>query len=105
MPTVEYGEVGRPVAEAASETSTECRAKGSRAPLALCVGAGFVFAFAPVVVWRIKTGDWVCLNDWFTLYYLRFVAQAYYNRVPYISNVVVPGGITDYPWLPFVPAI
>jgi hypothetical protein len=57
------------------------------------------------VVWRIKTGDWVCLNDWFTLYYLRFAAQAYYNRVLYISDVVVPGGITEYPWLPFVPAI
>ena len=105
MPTVEYGEVGRPVAEAASETSTERRAKGALAPLALCVGAGFVLAFAPVVVWRIKTGDWVCLNDWFTLYYLRFAAQAYYNRVLYISDVVVPGGITEYPWLPFVPAI
>ena len=99
MPTVGYGEVGWPVDEAASETSTERRAKGALAPLALCVGAGFVLAFAPVVVWRIKTGDWVCLNDWFTLYYLRFAAQAYYNRVLYISDLVVPGGITGYPWL------
>jgi hypothetical protein len=73
------------------------------APLTLCVGAGFVQAFTPVLVWRLKTGEWVCLNDWFSLYYLRFAARIYYDRVLYTSDVVVPGGVTWYPWLPFVP--
>ncbi len=74
------------------------------APPALCIGAGLTIAFTPVLVWRLCTGSWVCLNDWFSLYYLRFVAQAFYNRVPYISDVVVPGGVTAFPWLQFVPA-
>ena len=75
------------------------------APLALSVSVGFVSAFAPVLVWRFKTGDWVCLKDWDTSYYLRFAAHAYYHRVLHISDVVVPGGVTGYPWLSFVPAI
>ena len=75
------------------------------APLTLCVGAGFVSAFAPVLVWRLETGDWVCLKDWDTSYYLRFVAQAYCHRALHISDVVVPGGVAGYPWLPFVPAV
>src|SRR6266849_7898001 len=61
------------------------------APLTLCVGAGFVSAFAPVLVWRLETGDWVCIKDWDTSYYLRFVAQAYCHRALNISDVVVPG--------------
>ncbi|MGA8566905.1 MAG: hypothetical protein WB580_03840 [Candidatus Binataceae bacterium] len=51
----------------------------------------------------LKTDDWVCLSDWFSLYYLRFAAQAYYNHILYIADIVVPGGVTTYPWLQFVP--
>ena len=74
-------------------------------PLALSLGAAFASAFTPILVWRIKTGDWVCLKDWDSSYYLRFAAQAYYHRTLHISDVVVRGGVTAYPWLPFVPAI
>ncbi len=93
-----------PEIPSASETPRGRGAANTVAPIALCIGAGLALAFTPVLVWRLKTGDWVCLNNWFSLYYLRFVAQAYYNRVPYISDVVVPGGVTGYPWLQFVPA-
>ena len=92
MPAGEYGEAGRP--RGAARTL---------APLALCVGAGLALAFAPVFVWRLETGDWVCLNDWFSLYYLRFAAQVYYNHAFRMGDVVVPGGVTTYPWLQFVP--
>ena len=105
MPAGEYGQAGQPEVRAADATSAGRRSAGALGPLALCVGAGFALAFAPVLVWRLKTGDWVCLNDWFTLYYLRFAAQAYYHRLFHISDVVAPGGVTGYPWLPFVPAI
>jgi len=101
----EYGEAARPqVHPVASETPAGQGSASSLAPLGLCVGAGFALAFAPVLTWRIKTGDWVCLNDWFSLYYLRFAAQAYYNHLLYIGDIVAPGGVTTYPWLQFVPA-
>lgn len=92
MPAGEYGAAGRP--RGAARTL---------APLALCVGAGLALVFAPVLAWRLQTGDWVCLNDWFTLYYLRFAAQVYYSHAFRLGDVVVPGGVTGYPWLMFVP--
>ena len=71
----------------------------------MCVGTGLALAFTPVLVWHLKTGDWGCLSDWFSLLYLRFVAEAYYHHIFYIANTVVPGGVTTtYPWFQFVPA-
>ena len=78
--------------------------RSALAPLALCVAAGIALAFTPVLEWHLKTGDWVCLNDPFSLLYLRFVAQAYYHHPLYIADIVVPGGVNPYPWLQFVPA-
>ena len=86
-----------------SETPAGQGAEDTLAPLTLCVGAGLVLAFTPVLVWRLKTGDWVCVNDWFSPYYLGFAARVYYDRVLYMSDVVAPGGVTFYPWLQFVP--
>jgi len=80
-------------------------AAARRAPLLLCVAAGFALAFTPVIVWRFQTDEWICLNVWFAPYYLRFAAQAYYNHSAYLTDVVVPGGVTFYPWLIFIPAV
>jgi hypothetical protein len=74
------------------------------APLAMCVAAGLALAFAPALAWHFETGDWVCLNDWFALYYLRFAAQIYYHHLFHVGDIVVPGRATTYPWLMFVPA-
>jgi hypothetical protein len=86
-----------------SETPAGQGAENTLAPLTLCVGAGFVLAFTPVLVWRVKTGDWLCLNEFFSLFYLRFAARIYYDRLLYMSDIAVPGGVTLYPWLQFVP--
>jgi hypothetical protein len=103
LPAREYEAAGSEI-RSAGETLAGEGAASALAPLALCVGAGLVLAFTPVLVWHLKTGDWVCLNDWFSLFYLRFVAQAYYHHIFYIADTVVPGGVTTYPWLQFVPA-
>jgi hypothetical protein len=103
LPAGEHRGAGEPEVRPASETSAGRGAARALAPLALCLGASFALAFTPVLVWRFKTGDWVCLNDWSSLYYLRFVAQTYYHHPFYIGDVVVPGGVTGYPWLQFVP--
>jgi hypothetical protein len=103
LPASEY-EAARLEIRSANEMPAGQRATSVRAPLALCIGAGLVLAFTPVLVWHLKTGDWVCLSDWFSLMYLRFVAQAYYHHILYIAGIVVPGGVTTYPWLQFVPA-
>jgi hypothetical protein len=97
-------EAGGSEIRSAGETPAGQGAASVLAPLALCVGAGLVLAFTPVLVWHLKTGDWVCLSDWFSLLYLRFVAQAYYHHPLYIADTVVPGGATTYPRLQFVPA-
>ncbi|MGB6565387.1 MAG: hypothetical protein WBE69_22535, partial [Candidatus Binataceae bacterium] len=103
MPANEYAAGGSQI-RSANETPPGPGAPRALAPLTLCIGAGLVLAFTPVLVWHLKTGDWVCLSDWFGLYYLRFAAQAYYNHTLYIGDIVVPGGATTYPWLQFVPA-
>jgi hypothetical protein len=103
LPAREYEAWGSQI-RCANETPAGQSAWGALAPLTLCIGAGLVLAFTPVLVWHLKTGDWVCLSDWFSLYYLRFAAHAYYNHVLYIADIVVPGGATTYPWLQFVPA-
>ena len=103
MPANEYAAGGSQI-RSANETPPGPGAPRALAPLTLCIGAGLVLAFTPVLIWHLKTGDWVCLSDWFSLYYLRFAAQAYYDHILYIGDIVVPGGATTYPWLQFVPA-
>jgi hypothetical protein len=76
---------------------------GSVAPFAVCMFAGFVLACTPIAAWRIQTGDWVCLNDGYTPYYLRLASQAYYGHSIFLNDIVVPEGVTGYPWLTFVP--
>jgi hypothetical protein len=104
LPAGRYGESDQSEVGSVGEQSPGPRAKAASEPLALCIGAGLALAFAPVIEWRLKTGDWVCLNDWFSLYYLRFAAQAYHHHLLYIGDIVVPGRVTTYPWLQFVPA-
>jgi hypothetical protein len=94
----------RPEDQSANKTAAGQASASALVPLTVCFGAGFVLAFTPVLLWHLKTGDWVCLSDWFSLYYLRFVAQAYYHHALYIADIVMPGGATTYPWLQFVPA-
>jgi hypothetical protein len=62
-------------------------------------------AFTPAVVWRLKTGSWVCLNQGDTSFYLQFAAEAYHNHPWYITDPAVRGGATFYPWLQFVPPV
>jgi hypothetical protein len=69
-----------------------------------CVVAGVALACTPVLVWRLTTGTWVCLDPE-TFYYLQIAAQAFYNHPWYISDPVTAGGVTFYPWLPFVPVV
>ncbi|HEY6298692.1 MAG TPA: hypothetical protein VIW95_03525 [Candidatus Binatus sp.] len=74
-------------------------------PMLTCVAAGLALAYTPVLVWRIKTGTWVCMQQPETFYYLQIAAQAYYNHLWYISDPIVAEGVTFYPWLPFVPVV
>jgi hypothetical protein len=74
-------------------------------PMLACIAAGLALSFTPVVVWRMKTGAWVCLQQPETFYYLQIAAQAYYNHPWYISDPVVADAGTFYPWLPFVPVV
>jgi hypothetical protein len=71
----------------------------------VCVAAGLALAFTPVLIWRLKTGVWVCLQQPETFYYLQIAAQAYYNHLGHISDPVISEGVTFYPWLQFVPIV
>ena len=74
-------------------------------PMLTCVAAGLALAFTPVLAWRVKSGTWVCLQQPETFYYLQIAAQTYYNHPGVIRDPVVPGGVTFYPWLLYVPAV
>ncbi len=85
--------------------SGESRAAGHRWPLLSCLAAGFATSFTPVILWRLKTGDWLCINQADIIYYLQIASGAYFNHPSYISDPVVQGGATFYTWLQFVPAV
>jgi hypothetical protein len=74
-------------------------------PLLTSVLAGLAIVFTPIVIWRLRTGAWVCLSQPEIPYYLQIAAQAYYNHLFHISDPTVPGGVTFYPWLVFVPVV
>src|ERR1700676_4383440 len=74
-------------------------------PMLACIAAGLALSFTPVLVWRMKTGTWVCLQQPETFYYLQIAAQAYYSHPWYISDPIVADAGTFYPWLPFVPVV
>jgi hypothetical protein len=74
-------------------------------PMLACLAAGLALSFTPVVVWRMTTGKWVCLQQPETLYYLQIAAQSYYNHLRYISDPVIREGAIFYPWLQFVPPV
>jgi hypothetical protein len=75
------------------------------APMLACIAVGLSLSFTPVVVWRMTTGKWVCLQQPETLYYLQIAAQSYYNHLWYISDPVIREGAVFYPWLQFVPPV
>jgi hypothetical protein len=75
------------------------------APALTCLIVGLALALTPLLVWRVRTGAWVCLHYTDPLYYLTIAARAYYNHPLFLSDPEVPGGPTFYPWLQFVPAL
>ncbi len=80
-------------------------AAGRLAPFLLSLAAGFALALTPALVWRLRTGSWVCLNESYSVFYLRFAADAYRSHPWYIADPAAPDGATFYPWLQFVPAV
>ncbi len=75
------------------------------APMLICVAAGLALALTPALIWRVKTGVWVCLAQPEILYYLQIAGEAYYNHLGHISDPTIAGGVSFYPWLPFVPVV
>src|SRR5260221_11647900 len=74
-------------------------------PILACIAAGLALAFTPVLVWRMKTGAWVCLQQTETFFYLQIAGQAWYNHIWYISDPIVADGVTFYAWVSFVPVV
>lgn len=74
-------------------------------PMLTCVASGLALAFTPVLVWRMTTGKWVCLQQPETFYYLQIAAQSYYNHLWYVSDPTIPNGVIFYPWLQFIPPV
>lgn len=71
----------------------------------VCLAAGLALVFTPALIWRLKTGTWVYINQRETIFYLRFAARAYYNHPWYLTDSMVRGGATFYPWLQFIPPV
>ena len=73
-------------------------------PFALCVMLSLLLALLPFVLWMRVIGKWIYIADRDNLYYLELAARIYYGHAWLVSDPVVPGDWSPFPWMQFVPA-
>jgi hypothetical protein len=73
-------------------------------PFGFCMALSLVLALLPFMLWMRILGKWIYIADKDNLYYLQLAARIYYGHLWFISDPVVPGGWSPFPWMQFVPA-
>jgi hypothetical protein len=74
-------------------------------PMLGCLVAGFAVALTPSFLWLSEVGKFIYIQSNDNLFYLAVAAQPYYNHLFYLSDPVVQGGPTVYPWAVFIPFV
>jgi hypothetical protein len=77
---------------------------GSVVPFALCLVTALGLALLPLLLWRWSLGNWIYIADNDNLYYLELAARIYHDHGWHLSDPVIAGGWTPFPWMQFVPA-
>jgi hypothetical protein len=70
-----------------------------------CLVAGFAVVLAPCFLWRAEVGKFIYIQSNDNLFYLMLAAQPYYNHLFRLSDPVVQGRPTVYPWALFIPFV
>jgi hypothetical protein len=74
-------------------------------PASLCVGALLALGLTPFFVsWQSECG-FACPTQYDVSYYLQLAAQPYYSHALYLSDPMVKGGASFYPWLQYIPFV
>ncbi len=74
-------------------------------PILGCLVAGFAVALTPNFLWFSELGKFIYIQSYDNLFYLAVAARSYYNHLSYLSDPVVQGAPTVYPWAVFIPFV
>lgn len=74
-------------------------------PILGCLVAGLAVALVPSLLWRPEVGRLIYIQSPDNLFYLALAAQPYYNHLSYLSDPIIQGGPTVYPWVLFIPFV
>ena len=74
-------------------------------PMLGCLVAGFAVALTPNFLWLSEIGKFIYIQSSDNLFYLAVAAQSYNNHLSYLSDPVVQGAQTVYPWAVFIPFV
>lgn len=75
-------------------------------PASLCVAALIALGLTPFfVAWFSGYGFACPMQQYDVTYYLQLAAQPYYTHALYLSDPMIPGGASFYPWLQYIPFV
>jgi hypothetical protein len=74
-------------------------------PASVCVAALLVLGLAPYFVCWLAGYGFTCPTQGDVPYYVQLAAQPYYSHALYLSDPMVPGGASFYPWLQYIPFV
>ena len=74
-------------------------------PASLCIAALLALGLTPFFVCWISGYGFTCPTQPDVTYYLQLAAQPYYSHALYLSDPMIPGRATFYPWLQYIPLV
>jgi hypothetical protein len=74
-------------------------------PATVCVGALLALGLAPNFACWLSGYGFACTIQGDMPYYLQLAAQPYYSHALYLSDPMVQGGVSFYPWLQYIPFV
>src|SRR5579862_6347652 len=74
-------------------------------PASVCVAALLALGLTPYFVTWLDGFGFLCPTQGDMPYYLQLAAQPYYSHALHLSDPMIPGGPTFYPWLQYIPLV
>ena len=74
-------------------------------PAGTCVAALLALGLTPYFVTWLGGYGFLCPTQGDMPYYLELAAQPYYGHTLYLSDPMIQGGATFYPWLQYIPFV
>ena len=74
-------------------------------PVSVCVVALLALGLTPYFVCWLAGYGFTCPTQGDVPYYVQLAAQPYYSHAPFLSDPMVQGGASLYPWLQYLPFV